>query len=179
MTTRTTRAPFGLTTYCDIINKTNAQKVEKNFNEKASIIASALGEDIVKDLGSNPLTQNILLHALENGRIKNSYIVFIAKKSSSYQEAAPEDKPYIFLYKAVTVWYKEIFEKEYWNVRDKIFYKLNVPLSIFIKAETSQKFRTIVPFLRKSSLKHVSDELNKLSTDFETEELETILTDVA
>lgn len=179
MTTRTTRAPFGLTTYCDIINRTNAQEVEKNFNENAAIIASALGEDIVKDLGSNPLTQNILLHALENGRIKNSYIVFIAKKSSSYLEAAQEDKPYIFLYKAVTVWYKDLFGKEYWNVRDKTFYKLNVPLSIFIKAETSPKFRAIAPFLRKSSFKHLSDKLNKLGTDFNIEEFETILADVA
>ncbi|MDO4283644.1 MAG: hypothetical protein Q4D02_08430 [Clostridia bacterium] len=174
-----TKAPFPLSTYCNIVRHTKTEDVEKEFEGKSDEFSSKLGKDVVEVLGSNPITQNILLHAAQNDTLMNSYIIFVIRKSLAYQNATVEDKPYVFLRKIVPIWYREDFNRSYLNKRDALISELKIPFDVFLKLETYESFRNIAPVLKKSAINHLSDSINQLGDELSSDEIERLISDVA
>lgn len=165
------RTPFDFSTYCEIMQNTTVNVVEKDFKAKADEIRSTLGDEIFDVLSTNPYTENILLHSANFGTLLSSCIVYVANKSPAYKKAEKAEKPLVFLNAIVPFWYKAELGTEYFATREQTFKKLGLPLDVFLKLETYEGFRKVAPNIKKASMKKLVATLEKLQTDFTYEDI--------
>lgn len=148
MTTSTnSKKPFNFETYVDLLLRAESpEKIAEDFARQKSKIEKVIGNGITQELSQSTLLQSILLQALKEGTLKTCYIVYLASKNKSYQNAATEEKPLVFLYKILPIWFKEELGKKYLSERDQIRLKLNLSLKEFLQLEGLEAFRDAVTY---------------------------------
>lgn len=165
------RTPFNFSTYCEIMQNTNTDMVEKDFKAKAEEIKEAIGEELFDVLSTNQYTKSILLSAANEGTLLSSCIIYVTQKNPAYEKAAKSEKPLAFLNAIVPFWYKKELGTEYFTTRSNVFKKLGLPLNVFLKLETYEAFRKVAPNLKQIAMKKLVAKLNELQMNFTYEDI--------
>jgi len=148
MTTSTnSKKPFNFDTYVNLLLRAESpEKIAEDFANQRSKIEAVIGKNITQELEKSTLLQSILLQALKEGTLKTCYIVYFASKNKSYQNATAENKPLVFLYKILPIWFREDLGKKYLTEREQIRSKLDLSLKEFLQLEGLEAFRSAVTY---------------------------------